>query len=170
MVNTWGLMISMWDVRRQEFIRTVTGQVLSPTTLCYPMSYTWPVMNEAKDEEDWEDYCQGGYHPVHIGDTFSDSRYTTVFKLGWGLFSTVWLAKDAKYAFFFFPSLFLTIFSFFFLTPPLRKGKSPCSSRDFEIGSALYGESSRRDRAVPVPRYFDHPHCGLSFSLSNSSW
>ncbi|KAI0736368.1 kinase-like protein [Fomitopsis betulina] len=49
-----------------------------------------------EDEEDWEDYVKGGYHPVHIGDTFSDGRYTVVRKLGWGHFSTVWLAKDAK--------------------------------------------------------------------------
>lgn len=50
-----------------------------------------------EDEEDWEDYCKGGYHPVQIGDAFSDARYTVVRKLGWGHFSTVWLAKDAKY-------------------------------------------------------------------------
>ncbi|KZV67786.1 kinase-like protein [Peniophora sp. CONT] len=57
-------------------------------------SYSQSVMTE--DEEDWEDYCKGGYHPVHIGDTFSDTRYTVVRKLGWGHFSTVWLAKDSK--------------------------------------------------------------------------
>lgn len=28
-----------------------------------------------EDEEDWEDYVKGGYHPVKIGDTFSDGRY-----------------------------------------------------------------------------------------------
>ncbi|KAG8763084.1 serine/threonine protein kinase, CMGC group [Ceratobasidium sp. 423] len=49
-----------------------------------------------EDEEDWEDYVKGGYHPVQIGDTFSDGRYTVVRKLGWGHFSTVWLAKDVK--------------------------------------------------------------------------
>ena len=59
-------------------------------------TYSQSVMTE--DEEDWEDYCKGGYHPVQIGDTFSDTRYTVVRKLGWGHFSTVWLAKDAKYA------------------------------------------------------------------------
>ena len=127
-------------------------------------------MNEVEDEEDWEDYCQGGYHPVHIGDTFSDSGYTIAFKLGWGLSSTVWLAKDAKYAFFFFLCLFPPIFTFSLPDPPLRnlKGKSPCSSRDCQIPSALYGDSSRRYRAAPVPHYFDHPHRGL-ISLSNSS-
>jgi len=49
-----------------------------------------------EDEEDWEDYVKGGYHPVKIGDTFSDDRYVVVRKLGWGHFSTVWLAKDQK--------------------------------------------------------------------------
>lgn len=50
-----------------------------------------------EEEEDWEDYVKGGYHPVKIGDTFSDERYIVVRKLGWGHFSTVWLAKDQKY-------------------------------------------------------------------------
>ena len=49
-----------------------------------------------EDEEDWEDYTKGGYHPVKIGDEFSDGRYIVVRKLGWGHFSTVWLAKDSK--------------------------------------------------------------------------
>jgi len=52
-----------------------------------------------EDEEDWEDYVKGGYHPVKIGDTFSDDRYVVVRKLGWGHFSTVWLAKDTECAF-----------------------------------------------------------------------
>ena len=50
-----------------------------------------------EDEEDWEDYVKGGYHPVKIGDGFSDDRYIVVRKLGWGHFSTVWLAKDEKW-------------------------------------------------------------------------
>lgn len=60
----------------------------------YDSSHSHSVMTE--DEEDWEDYVKGGYHPVHIGDTFSDGRYVVVRKLGWGHFSTVWLAKDTK--------------------------------------------------------------------------
>ncbi|ORY55704.1 serine/threonine protein kinase [Pseudomassariella vexata] len=46
------------------------------------------------DEEDSEDYCKGGYHPVQIGEKFKDGRYTVVRKLGWGHFSTVWLSRD----------------------------------------------------------------------------
>ncbi|WVN90144.1 uncharacterized protein L203_105380 [Cryptococcus depauperatus CBS 7841] len=47
-----------------------------------------------EDEEDLEDYRPGGYHPVNIGNEFSDGRYVIVRKLGWGHFSTVWLARD----------------------------------------------------------------------------
>ncbi|KZT57513.1 kinase-like protein [Calocera cornea HHB12733] len=57
---------------------------------------THPYFFPAEEEEDWQDYVRGGYHPVHIGDTFSDGRYVVVRKLGWGHFSTVWLAKDQK--------------------------------------------------------------------------
>ncbi|ROV98673.1 hypothetical protein VMCG_06731 [Cytospora schulzeri] len=46
------------------------------------------------DEEDSEDYCKGGYHPVTIGEKFKDGKYTIVRKLGWGHFSTVWLSRD----------------------------------------------------------------------------
>ncbi|KAK6443769.1 uncharacterized protein TrAFT101_000364 [Trichoderma asperellum] len=52
-----------------------------------------PAENTA-DEEDSEDYCKGGYHPVQIGENFKDGRYTVVRKLGWGHFSTVWLSRD----------------------------------------------------------------------------
>ncbi|RKP25180.1 kinase-like domain-containing protein [Syncephalis pseudoplumigaleata] len=48
------------------------------------------------EEEDLEDYCKGGYHAVSIGETFKDGRYTILRKLGWGHFSTVWLARDAE--------------------------------------------------------------------------
>ncbi|KAI5282770.1 serine/threonine protein kinase, CMGC group [Ascosphaera aggregata] len=46
------------------------------------------------DEEDSEDYCKGGYHPVHVGETYKDGRYVVLRKLGWGHFSTVWLSRD----------------------------------------------------------------------------
>ena len=63
-------------------------------------SHSASIMTE--DEEDWEDYVKGGYHPVKIGDTFSDERYIVVRKLGWGHFSTVWLARDQKYVVLFY--------------------------------------------------------------------
>lgn len=57
-----------------------------------PSSVATSVVTE--DEEDLEDYRPGGYHPINIGDDFNGGRYVIVRKLGWGHFSTVWLARD----------------------------------------------------------------------------
>lgn len=53
-----------------------------------------PAPEHSGDEEDLEDYCKGGYHPVQVGEQFENGRYTVVQKLGWGHFSTVWLSRD----------------------------------------------------------------------------
>ncbi|OKL60833.1 hypothetical protein UA08_03752 [Talaromyces atroroseus] len=39
-------------------------------------------------------YRPGGYHPVRLGGAFKNNRYEVNHKLGWGGFSTVWLAHD----------------------------------------------------------------------------
>ncbi|KAJ3224726.1 serine/threonine protein kinase, CMGC group, partial [Chytriomyces hyalinus] len=54
------------------------------------------VPSEAEEEEDSADYVKGGYHPVAVGDVYSSGRYTVIRKLGWGHFSTVWLAVDKR--------------------------------------------------------------------------
>lgn len=46
------------------------------------------------EDEGTDDYRRGGYHAVRIGDTFKGGRYVVQSKLGWGHFSTVWLAWD----------------------------------------------------------------------------
>lgn len=51
---------------------------------------------ELKDEESLNDYKPGGYHPAFIGETYKFGRYVLVRKLGWGHFSTVWLADDLE--------------------------------------------------------------------------
>lgn len=48
------------------------------------------------DLEDFEEYSVGGYHPTVIGDTFCGGRYEVVHKLGFGGYSTIWLAKDKQ--------------------------------------------------------------------------
>lgn len=48
------------------------------------------------EEEGVEDYKKGGYHPVKEGETFKAGRYAVLQKLGWGHFSTVWLAWDKQ--------------------------------------------------------------------------
>jgi hypothetical protein len=53
--------------------------------------------------EDLSGYKPGGYHPVHLGDSFStipspnQPKYGRQ-KLGYGSFSTVWLAEDLSRA------------------------------------------------------------------------
>ncbi|KAG5967526.1 hypothetical protein E4U57_000684 [Claviceps arundinis] len=42
-------------------------------------------------------YKNQDYHPVSLGDTFDSKRYTVLRKLGYGRYSTVWLANDLKH-------------------------------------------------------------------------
>lgn len=48
-------------------------------------------------QENMSKYRPGGFHPIRLGDTLQDGRYKIYHKLGWGGFSTVWLARDNKY-------------------------------------------------------------------------
>lgn len=41
-------------------------------------------------------YHPQGYHPVRLGDEYSDDRYCIIHKLGCGGYSTVWLARDRQ--------------------------------------------------------------------------
>jgi len=53
------------------------------------------VEDSEEEQEDMEDYKKGGYHPVKISDVYNN-RYVVLRKLGWGHFSTVWLARDSR--------------------------------------------------------------------------
>ncbi|KAL9597210.1 MAG: hypothetical protein Q9219_005297 [cf. Caloplaca sp. 3 TL-2023] len=55
------------------------------------MQYQLPRLDQV---EDVEKYKIGGFHPIHLGDTFEDGRYRVLHKLGFGGFSTAWLARD----------------------------------------------------------------------------
>lgn len=53
--------------------------------------------SQALEEERFTGFKKGQYYPVHIGEVFN-SRYQTIGKLGFGVTSTVWLARDLEYA------------------------------------------------------------------------
>lgn len=54
-----------------------------------------PTYNWISDVEDIERYQKGGFHPVKLNDKIYD-RYRIVHKLGYGSYSTVWLALDEQ--------------------------------------------------------------------------
>lgn len=56
---------------------------------------TLPI-EEKFEEERIDDLSTGRYYPVQIGQIL-DSRYQVVGKLGYGLGSTVWLARDLQF-------------------------------------------------------------------------
>ena len=63
----------------------------------HPSGTTKRRFQEISAPTEWiEDYKPGGFHPLHIGDLLSDSRYKILRKLGYGSYSTVWLAKDRR--------------------------------------------------------------------------
>ncbi|KAL8677572.1 MAG: hypothetical protein Q9186_006006 [Xanthomendoza sp. 1 TL-2023] len=53
-----------------------------------------PIYYWIEEVENVERYRPGGYHPINIDDIFSSGRYQIVHKLGYGSYSTVWLARD----------------------------------------------------------------------------
>ncbi|GJN07482.1 hypothetical protein PR202_ga25317 [Eleusine coracana subsp. coracana] len=53
-------------------------------------------VEEEEEDEGVDGYRKGGYHAVRPGDLFAAGRYVAQRKLGWGNFSTVWLAFDVR--------------------------------------------------------------------------
>ncbi|EED20490.1 protein kinase, putative [Talaromyces stipitatus ATCC 10500] len=54
-----------------------------------------PSSRHIAEESDYL-YKAGGFHRVSLGDRFASDRYTILRKLGYGQYSTVWLARDSK--------------------------------------------------------------------------
>ena len=106
--------------------------------------------------ENLNQYRPGGYHPVHLNDTFANGRYTVVHKLGFGTFYTVWLVCDGT------TSQYLSL-------KILTADASQCSedgSREFEVLKHLrdhFDENKDGNQYVlQMLDHFDHQgHNGL---------
>lgn len=46
--------------------------------------------------EPLDGYRPGGFHPTHLGDSLNSGKYIVLNKLGYGVSSTVWLARDTR--------------------------------------------------------------------------
>ena len=40
---------------------------------------------------------EGGFYPARLGEAFDEGRFVITRKLGYGGFSSVWLARDRKF-------------------------------------------------------------------------
>jgi serine/threonine-protein kinase SRPK3 len=69
---------------------------LEYTPLKFKLGDSFYEDTDSSEDEGMPDYKIGGYHCMHVGEVMVN-RYVIIQKLGWGHFSTVWLAKDIKY-------------------------------------------------------------------------
>jgi serine/threonine-protein kinase SRPK3 len=61
-----------------------------------PARVSSPFAGQKVEEEILPHYAASQYYPVQIGEIFC-ARYQVVGKLGFGVTSTVWLARDLRY-------------------------------------------------------------------------
>ncbi|PWY88821.1 kinase-like protein [Aspergillus sclerotioniger CBS 115572] len=73
-------------------LRLTASYSSTTTTTAPPKAYS-PKYYWIDGAEDLERYEPGGYHPIKINDVLHN-RYHIVDKLGYGGYSTVWLARD----------------------------------------------------------------------------
>ncbi|KAF2130651.1 CMGC protein kinase [Dothidotthia symphoricarpi CBS 119687] len=83
-------MTSILKFARTLFRRPPWPQLQFPTT-----GFDIVSDNLLLEEEQLDEFRKGVYYPVKIGDVFA-SQYQVVGKLGFGITSTVWLARDLQ--------------------------------------------------------------------------
>ncbi|KAK5246696.1 hypothetical protein LTR83_001100 [Exophiala xenobiotica] len=98
--------------------------------------------NLLHNQEDMLKYRPGGYHPVRLGGVFKDGRYKIHHKLGWGGFSTVWLARDNE--------------SDKWVAVKIKTANSPKQSRELHNLQSLTGIAQGNLSSKGIVRLLDH--------------
>lgn len=76
---------------KDNVLESSSADSVAATTTLKP----WDFYFSPEDGEAIEGYQCGGYHPVHLGERYGvKGRYKILHKLGYGSYSTVWLARD----------------------------------------------------------------------------
>ncbi|RDL34569.1 CMGC protein kinase [Venustampulla echinocandica] len=78
-----------------KWIRSIILRAPSPSLHFPTNGFEVIPDSEVLEEEQFEKFQKGEYCPVNIGDVFA-SKYQVVGKLGFGVTSTVWLARDLQ--------------------------------------------------------------------------
>ncbi|KXJ87522.1 kinase-like domain-containing protein [Microdochium bolleyi] len=80
------------DTKGQANKTTVKVSQADPSSLSGLQHSPSPAKTTVQEEDD-SNYQAGGYHPVYVGDVYNE-RYQIINKIGYGVYSTVWLVKD----------------------------------------------------------------------------
>ena len=78
-----------------RWVKGFTKRAPSPPLRFQNPNYETVSASQLLEEEAFEDYSTGKYYPVRIGELFA-SKYQVVGKLGFGVSSTVWLARNLE--------------------------------------------------------------------------
>ncbi|KAJ5796120.1 protein kinase [Penicillium psychrosexuale] len=74
---------------------TVRPRYFQLPPLVHRLTHTVAAHSQAIEEQTLPSYHKKYYYPVKIGQVFND-RYRIIAKLGYGAYSTVWLARDER--------------------------------------------------------------------------
>jgi serine/threonine-protein kinase SRPK3 len=78
-----------------KWLPRVSRRSPSITRVFSNQSYERVPENQQIEEETFPNYLAARYYPIRTGEVL-ESRYQVIGKLGFGAFSTVWLARDLK--------------------------------------------------------------------------
>lgn len=88
--------VHLHRTQRTQHRHIMTSPPPTPPRLLPSGDSEWR-FHEVYTPTEWiEEYRPGNFHPIHFGDLLDDGRYRVIRKLGYGSYSTVWLARDDK--------------------------------------------------------------------------